>query len=742
MARTEPSDPAAGAGVAADAPLTFADLARFELTTIAALKAKPKKVEGLAEMDITSVLDLLTDYPRRYLDRTRQSAIRDLVPGDEVMVIARVVRASTRQTRGRPSRALTTVDVSDGAGHLRITFFNQRWRERQLAPGTEAVFFGKVDVYQGRLQLSNPVVDLIGDKTGRIVPLYAQSEKHRITTWEIGGWVERALEKCGRRGFAEPLTDDLRRRFGFVDRARALRGIHLPDSMGDVDEARTRLVFDELLRVQLALVLRKRALERIATGIRHDRSGELVRRFQEALAYDLTDAQARTVAEIERDLAGPHPMHRLLQGDVGAGKTVVAVCALLTAIQGGHQGALMAPTEVLAEQHFLGIRDLLRDLTVPAGDDGASLFSGQEMDRPLRVELLTNRTTPTNRRKLADALAAGEVDLLIGTHALIEESVAFRSLGVVVIDEQHRFGVEQRAALREKGADGATPDVLVMTATPIPRTAAMTVYGDLDVSVLDEMPPGRTPITTRWVRTPGGDPDPAAEAPVWEHVRAEVREGRQAYVVCPLIEESEKLEVRSAQDTFDRLRTGELEGLRLGLLHGRLSSAEKEQTMALFRSGRLDVLVSTTVIEVGVDVPNATTMVILDADRFGIAQLHQLRGRVGRGSHASTCWLVGAGTTADGEARLEALVGSTDGFALAEVDLDLRGEGTLMAERQKGRNDLKLASLRRDREWVERAREVAFELVDADPDLGHHPVLAEEVALFLADDDADFLLKG
>ena len=741
MASTARPAPSSGAA-ASRPPLTFADLDGFDLTTIEALRTKPKKVEGLGELGIETVLDLLTDYPRRYLDRTRQAAIRDLVPGDEAMVIARVVRASTRQTRGRPSRALTTVDVTDGAGHLRMTFFNQRWREKQLAPGTEAVFFGKVDTYQGRLQLSNPIVDLIGDKTGRIVPLYAQSEKHRITTWELAGWIERALQKCAPRGFADPLPEDVRRRFGFVHRGDALTGIHTPEAMADVERARTRLVFDELLRVQLALVLRKRALERIATGIGHDTSGRLVGRFRDALPYDLTGAQDRAVAEIERDLGGPHPMHRLLQGDVGAGKTVVAVCALLTAVQGGHQGALMAPTEVLAEQHFLGIRDLLHDLTVPAADDGSNLFSGQAFDRPLRVELLTNRTTPTNRRKLAEALASGEVDLLIGTHALIEDAVAFRSLGVVVIDEQHRFGVEQRAALREKGADGATPDVLVMTATPIPRTAAMTVYGDLDVSVLDELPPGRTPISTRWVRTQGSEVDEVAEAPVWEHVRAEVAEGRQAYVVCPLIEESEKLEVRSAQDTYDRLTSGDLDGLRLGLLHGRLSSAEKEQTMALFRSGRLDVLVSTTVIEVGVDVPNATTMVILDADRFGIAQLHQLRGRVGRGAHASTCWLVGAGSTADGEARLEALVATTDGFELAEVDLDLRGEGTLMGERQKGRNDLKLASLRRDREWVEAAREVAFELVDGDPELHDHALLAGEVSLFLGDEEADFLLKS
>ena len=380
--------------------------------------------------------------------------------------------------------------------------------------------------------------------------------------------------------------------------------------------------------------------------------------------------------------------------------------------------------------------------TVPGDAEEGTLLAGMELDRPVRVELLTNRTTAANRRKLAEALESGLVDLLIGTHALIEDAVAFRSLGVVVVDEQHRFGVEQRDALRQKGPDGATPDVLVMTATPIPRTAAMTVYGDLDVSVLDELPPGRTPISTTWVQVEGAGDDPAAEEPVWDHVRAQVEAGRQAYVVCPLVEGSDKLEVRSAEETFERLAGGELHGLRLGLLHGRMTSADKEATMREFREARLDVLVATTVIEVGVDVPNATVMVVLDADRFGIAQLHQLRGRVGRGAAVSTCWLVGPGTTPDGRARLEALVASTDGFALAEVDLDLRGEGTLMGERQKGRNDLRLASLRRDREWVVRAREVAFELVDGDPDLALHPVLAGEVGLFLGDDDADFLLKS
>ncbi len=423
-------------------------------------------------------------------------------------------------------------------------------------------------------------------------------------------------------------------------------------------------------------------------------------------------------------------MHRLLQGDVGSGKTVVAVSTLLAAVQGGYQAAFMAPTEVLAEQHAQGIRELLAGVEVP--DDGATLFEA----RPVRIELLTNRVGAGERRRILAGLAGGQVDLVIGTHALIQEGVEFRALGAVVIDEQHRFGVEQRAALRGKSAGGAVPDVLVMTATPIPRTAAMTVYGDLDVTVIRSLPAGRQPITTRWVRTD------ADEESMWDAVRREVAAGRQVYVVVPLIEESEKLEARSAEETYARLDAEELAGLRLGLLHGRLGSADKDATMHQFRERRLDVLVATTVIEVGVDVPNATAMVILDADRFGIAQLHQLRGRVGRGSERSWCYLVSRSDSPEAEARLGALVETTDGFALAEVDLELRGEGTIMGERQKGRSDLKLASLRRDREWVERAREVAFTIVDGEGGLEAHADLLDEVALFLDEDDQEFLLKG
>jgi ATP-dependent DNA helicase RecG len=710
------------------APIALGDLAAMPVTRLKGVGQR--KAEGLDAVGVTSLLDLLTYYPRRYIDRTNEARIGDLVVGEEALVLVTVERVASRRTRGRPPKVLVTVDVTDGSGHLRVSFFNQAWRERQLRPGMTVALFGKLEVYAGRKQMTNPVVDLIGDRTGRIVPIYPQSDKAGLSTWEIGDWVAEALRRSQVRGLLDPVPDWVLDRFDLVARPEAFAGIHAPETMAHKEVARRRLVLDELLRVQLALVQRKRHIERTTRGIPHTVEGPLLDAFLGRLPFDLTDDQQAAIDEIRRDLAAPHPMHRLLQGDVGAGKTVVAVWTLLAAVEGGYQGAFMAPTEVLAEQHAQGIRALLDGVEVP--DDGTSLFGA----RPVRVELLTNRVGAADRRRILGGLAAGQVDLVIGTHALIQEGLEFGSLGAVVIDEQHRFGVEQRAALRDKSAGGAVPDVLVMTATPIPRTAAMTVYGDLDVTIIRSLPAGRQPITTTWARTE------CDEASVWSAVRREVGAGRQAYVVCPLIEESEKLEARSAENTYARLEAGELAGLRLGLLHGRLGSADKDATMHQFRERRLDVLVATTVIEVGVDVPNATLMVILDADRFGIAQLHQLRGRVGRGSERSWCYLVSQSEAPEPEARLGALVGSTDGFALAEVDLDLRGEGTIMGERQKGRSDLKLASLRRDREWVEKAREVAFDIVDGEGGLESHADLLDEVALFLDEDDQEFLLKG
>jgi ATP-dependent DNA helicase RecG len=711
-------------------PITLGELAGMPVTVLKGVGEK--KAEALAQVGVETLADLLTYYPRRYVDRTREARVRDLQVGEEALVIVTVERVTGRRTRGRPPRSMVTVDVGDDSGRLRVTFFNQPWRERQLRPGSTVALFGKAELYRGFTQMTNPIVDVLGSgssRTGRIVPIYPQSEKAGLSTWEVGEWVAEALRRAAPRGLADPVPDWVLDRYDLIRRGEAIAGIHSPDSMPRMQAARSRLVLDELLRVQLALVQRKRQIERTSRGFSHAMAGPLVSAFRSRLPFALTDDQEAAIAAIAADLAAAHPMHRLLQGDVGSGKTVVAVATLLAAVQGGHQGAFMAPTEVLAEQHAQGIRALLAGVERP--DDGGSLFDA----RPLRVELLTNRVPAAQRRKVLAALAAGEVDVVIGTHALIQEDVAFRSLGVAVIDEQHRFGVEQRAALRDKSAGGEVPDVLVMTATPIPRSAAMTVYGDLDVTVIRSRPAGRQPVVTRWARSE------ADEADVWDAVRREVAAGRQAYVVCPLIEESEKLEARSAEDTYAELAAGELSELRLGLLHGRLSSADKDGVMASFRARELDVLVATTVIEVGVDVPNATVMVILDADRFGIAQLHQLRGRVGRGSDKSWCYLVSASDSPEAEARLGALVETDDGFALAEVDLDLRGEGTIMGERQKGRSDLKLASLRRDRPWVERAREVAFAIVDGEG-LDAHPDLADELTLFLDEADQEFLLKG
>ncbi|MFM8971088.1 MAG: ATP-dependent DNA helicase RecG, partial [Actinomycetota bacterium] len=458
--------------------------------------------------------------------------------------------------------------------------------------------------------------------------------------------------------------------------------------------------------MQVGLVARKRRDEREGRGLVHRTDGPLVGAFHAALPFPLTSGQRAAFDEILADLAAPAPMHRLLQGEVGSGKTVVACSALLVAVQGGYQGALMAPTEVLAEQHWYTVRALVADLTVP---EPGSLLGA----RPLRIELLTSRTPAAERRRIHDAL------------------------GVAVIDEQHRFGVEQRALLRSgAGTGGTTPDVLVMTATPIPRTAAMLIYGDLDRSELRELPRGRAPIATEVV---GADPD--ARRAVYERVRAEVAAGRQAYVVCPLVEGSAKLEAKAATEEHERLAAGALAGLRIGLLHGQMAGVDKESTMAAFRAGALDVLVATSVIEVGVDVPNATVMVVEDADRFGLLQLHQLRGRIGRGAHASVCFLLADPRTPDGVARMEAMRTTSDGFALAERDLEIRGAGEVFGERQSGWTDLRLGRLPRDEPVVVEARAVAEALLDADPDLRDHAVLRAEVEDLLGD-AVEFLFKA
>jgi ATP-dependent DNA helicase RecG len=706
-----------------------------------------RKAARLGELGIETVLDLLTTYPRRYIDRTRQADVSDLRVGDEAAVLAAV--QSARARRARTGRAMVDVVVRDETGRLDVVFFNQPWRAKQLEAGTEAIFFGKVTEYRGKRQMANPVVDVVagiapGRHTLRILPVYPASAKAGLTSWEIGQSVEEALGRAGE--LVDPLPPEWRTSLDLWGRTEAFQAIHEPESLAVTEPARRRLVFDELFRLQLALVLRRRAFEVDARALRHDVSprevtgavsGTLVARFLAGLPYELTQAQRQALAVIVADMAGPFPMHRLLQGDVGSGKTVVALAALLAAVQSGYQGALMVPTEVLAEQHIAAVRALLGDLEGPGGMAGGEV----------RVELLTSRVKGKARTAVLEGLAAGDIGIVVGTHALLTEEVSFGSLGAVVIDEQHRFGVEQRATLRAKGAEGpGDPDLLVMTATPIPRTAAMVIFGDLDLTTLDELPPGRVPITTVWLPGQGdgaaGSKQPHAnEKEAWDTVRAEVAAGHRAFVVCPLVGDSERVLAKSATEEFERLSEGELAGLRVGLVHGQMPAAQREDTMDRFRVGEVQVLVATTVIEVGVDVPEATVMVVESADRFGIAQLHQLRGRVGRGTAASWCYLLGG---EEGNERLVAVAGSTDGFALAEADLRLRGEGTLLGARQKGESDLRLASLtdEGDLALLEEARRVATALVGDDPVLAAHPELADEVKLLLSEDEGEYLFKS
>ncbi len=703
--------------------------------------------DALAALGVNSVFDLLTHYPYRYLDQTRQARVADLAVGDTAWIVAdvldcRVIATPSRgggarggARGGRGGRARVELMVADGRDRLRVTFFNQPFRARQLPVGTRALFFGRLDMFGGRRQLTNPEVDLIGARAGRVVPLYPASERAGIASWEIAELVGEALQRAGH--FADPLPETWRRRLGLVDRTAAFTGVHRPASPDEWEPARRRLAFDELLRLQIDVQRRRSAIERDSTGIQHvvdppPGADDLVRAFIDRLPFALTGAQLRAIGEIRQDMAGPRPMHRLLQGDVGSGKTVVAAAAMLVAVQGGHQAALMAPTEVVAEQHHMGLRAVLSQLEVT--DVGA--LGGR---RPLRVELLTGRVSAAVRRQIVDGLANGAVDAVVGTHALLTGDVRFADLGAVVIDEQHRFGVEQRAELRARAesAGGATPDLLVMTATPIPRTAAMVVLGDLDVTELDELPAGRAPVTTVWAR------DPEGEEGAWSRVRAEVGHGRRAYVVCPLVEGSPRVEARAVTDELERLGAEVLPGIPLGLLHGQLKARDKESVMARFRSGEVPVLVATTVVEVGVDVAEATVMVVEDAGRFGIAQLHQLRGRVGRSNLPSWCYLLDRSDAPEAADRLQALESTTDGFALAEIDLELRGEGTLLGTRQQGRSDLKLASLRRrHRPLVVQARDVAAAVLGEDPALENHGAMADEVDLFLGDAGSEFLAKS
>ena len=707
----------------------------------------PRTAKKLADAGISSVADLLLHVPRRYLDRSQLFDLSSVPLGEEVTVGGTVLSVNKR----RISRNRTMIDarITDGTNLLTAIWFNPYLK---LEEGSEVALSGKAERFRGRLQMKSPDVDrLDGDGeslvTGRVVPIHPSVAG--LSPHQLRGSIHNALQR------SQPIHDVLDgatlTRLGLVDRRTAFAAIHFPDASSDVAPARRRLVFDELFRLEVALAVRKHRQIDESAGVIHEVDGALVDAFLGALPYTLTGAQQRAIDEISGDLAAPHPMHRLLQGEVGSGKTVVAFASLLAGVQGGFQGAVMAPTEVLAEQHYLGMADLIAEAGLaPAqldpgatvGQDNLFAASDAAAGPSVRMALLTSSAAvvnfaaaeATNRRDVVAWIADGTVDLVVGTHALIQEGLDFHRLGIAVVDEQHRFGVYQRVRLREKAAD-YDPDLLIMTATPIPRTLSMTLYGDLDVSVLDEMPPGRTPVETRLVGK-----RPADLERVYDLIRAEVGEGRQAFVVCPLVEESDKLEAASATAEYERLQSV-LPGLRLGLIHGQLRPADKDAVMHAFRRGDVDVLVATTVIEVGIDIPNATVMVIEDADRFGLSQLHQLRGRVGRGRHPATCVLVAEPTTEDGEARMEAMVSTTDGFLLAEEDLRIRGQGTVFGTRQAGMKDLKLADILRDADVLVAARSEAFALVATDPELARHPEIRNEVAVLLGNED-EWLLRS
>ncbi len=719
-----------------------------------------------AAFGLSTTGDLMRHYPRRYASRGELTDLASLRDGDHVTVFAQVEKVKTRPMRARRGQLLE-VTVTDGRARLALTFFNRvRFWERQLTPGRHGMFAGRVSTFKGQRQLAHPEFKLLGaddaakaaEYATELIPVYPATKD--VSTWDIEKCVQIVLDTLGE--VEDPLPAALRERHGLAGLADALRGIHRPVDEAQARAARTRLKWDEALVLQAVLAQRRRAAAALPATARPAAPGGLADAFEARLPFSLTAGQREVGAGIAADLARDHPMHRLLQGEVGSGKTVIAVRAMLQVIDAGGQAALLAPTEVLAQQHCRSVSDLLGPLGQAGRLDGAEVAT--------RVALLTRSQPAAARREALLDAASGAAGIVIGTHALLAEQVQFADLGLVVIDEQHRFGVEQRDALRGK-AQGARPHVLVMTATPIPRTVAMTVYGDLDVSTLAELPSGRLPIATHVV--------PAAEKPryldrAWERVREEAEKGRQAYVVCPRIgddgapgsgdtddaQDSGPGDAGAAPEGADddgspgrpplavldvapALAEGPLAGLRLRVMHGRLPADEKDAAMRAFADGSADVLVSTTVVEVGVDVPNATVMVIMDADRYGVSQLHQLRGRVGRGTEPGLCLLVTEAPEASkARQRLADVAGTVDGFRLAEIDLEQRREGDVLGAAQAGRKkSLKLLSVLHDRDLIMAARNEATDLVEADPELAGHPALAAEMSSLLDEEQAGFLEK-
>jgi ATP-dependent DNA helicase RecG len=664
----------------------------------------PRRAAALGRLGIETVLDLLHHYPRRHEDRRDLRPLVAVRPGETATVTGHVHRVSSR--RLRRGLSVVAVEVSDGTGSIEALFWNQPWRAEHFAVGDRVFLCGKVTV-RGGLQMSAPEFELVEEDeeaspddlldVNRIVPIHALAKG--LTTRWMRGLIRRTLDEA-RPLLEDPLDPSLREARGLVPRPEAVEAIHFPESPEALGAAETRLKYDELFLLELSLAMRRHRRRSSSVGIAYRIDDRIDARIRRLYPFALTAAQERCVAEIASDMRAPEAMNRLLQGDVGSGKTAVALYALLVAVANRRQAAFMAPTEILAEQHHRTLERYLRRSRV-------------------RLRLLQGGLAGKARTEALEAIAAGEVDIVVGTHALIQEDVSFVRLGLVIVDEQHKFGVDQRAALRAKGE---APDVLVMTATPIPRTLTLTVFGDLDVSTIDEMPPGRRPVRTRWYR--GREIEKA-----YAFIRREVERGHRAFFVYPLVEESEESDLKAATEEADRLAREVFPDVSVGLLHGRLSRPEKEEVMRRFRDGDIAVLVSTVVVEVGIDVPEATVLVVEHAERFGLSQLHQLRGRIGRSDREAWCLLFGDPGTEEGRRRLRTLARTNDGFEIAEEDLRLRGPGEVMGTRQHGLPALRIANLVDDLDLVRVARRDAFALASRDPELRDpaHAALRREV---------------
>ena len=703
---------------------------------------------------ITTVNELLRHYPRRYVVRGELTDISTLLADDEVTILAEIQAVNLRRANGKN---ILEVVVTDGSAKLSLTFFNQAWREKDLKVGRVGLFAGKVGVFKGRRQLSHPDYQLIPDGNdvdaavaefaGKFLPVYPATSK--LPSWKVMQCVNLALESID--DLPDYLPIEIAQEFKYPSLKKAFLDIHQPPDLDSAENARQRLTFDEALLLQLLLGQRRNEILKLSTKSRTPNTPVLVAAFEAKLPFKYTAGQIEINAEIEKDLSNKYPMHRLLQGEVGSGKTVVALRAMLSVVDSSGQAALLAPTEVLAQQHYRTITKLLGELA-QAGTLQAGAIGTQ-------VELLTGSLSTAAKKEIHAKLASGQTGIVIGTHALISDGVAFNDLGLVIVDEQHRFGVEQRDALRMKAKQ--PPHLLVMTATPIPRTVAMTVFGDLDISTLRELPGGRVAITTHLI--------PVLEKPhflnrAWERVKEEADKGHQIYIVAPrIVNPSKKLtereiaaaqllgeelldneEMTAVEELAPQLATGALKGLKIAVLHGRLSSEVKEQTMSAFARGEIQVLIATTVIEVGVDVPNASMMVIMDADRFGVSQLHQLRGRVGRGSVAGLCLLVSnAQEDSQSMNRLQSVAATLDGFELARIDLEQRKEGDVLGRSQSGgKSHLRLLRVLRDEDLIQRAREVALKILAINSEMDHLPELKNEVAKLQSDEAARFMDKS